>query len=123
VPVSVFTVNKELSSPQRASSSKTCYADTAEKKKHMLDGILDDLPASSMAELGDTFHATMKLEELKTKLREGRLRQPNHADADVLLRAYKELSSTDTTVAALVPIISANKVPREVHAPIVACAL
>ena len=92
----------------------------------MLDGILDDLPASSMAELeaelGDTFHATVKLEELKTKLREGRLRQPNHADADVLLRACDELSS-DTTEAALVPIISANKVPREVHAPIVACAL
>ena len=88
----------------------------------MLDGLLDDLPASSMAELGDTLHATMKLEELKTKLREGRLRQPNHADADVLLRACDELSS-DTTEAALVPIISANKVPREVHAPIVACAL
>jgi|TARA_B110001469_G_scaffold125462_1_gene140936 hypothetical protein len=88
----------------------------------MLDGILDDLPASSMAELeaelGDTFHATVKLEELKTKLREGRLRQPNHADADVLLRAC-----TDTTVAALVPIISANKVPREVRMRLVACAL
>ena len=88
----------------------------------MLDGILDDLPASSMAELeaelGDTFHATVKLEELKTKLREGRLRQPNHADADVLLRVC-----TDPTVLALVPIISANKVPREVRMRLVACAL
>ena len=78
----------------------------------MLDGLLDDLPASSMAELGDTLHATMKLEELKTKLREGRLRQPNHADADVLLRVC-----TDPTVLALVPIISANKVKREAHSP------
>eukprot|EP00964_Phaeocystis_antarctica_P012412 scaffold6847_cov64-Phaeocystis_antarctica.AAC.1 len=42
------------------------------------------------------------------QLRDGRLHQPNHADADVLLRAW-----ADPTVAALVPTISVNKVPRE----------
>lgn len=48
---------------------------------------------------------------LHHRLRDGRLHQPNHADADVLLRAW-----ADPTVAALVPTISVNKVPREVHA-------
>ena len=31
--------------------------------------MLDGLPVSSMAELSDTLHATVKLEELKSKLR------------------------------------------------------
>ena len=76
---------------------------------HPVAAALDDLPASSMALLGDAFCTTVKLEELKTKLREGgRLNQPNHADADVLLRAW-----ADPTVAALVPTITANKVPPE----------
>ena len=43
-----------------------------------------------MVELGDTLHATWKLEELKTKLRDGRLHQTNHADADMLLRAWTD---------------------------------
>ena len=72
-----------------------------------------ELSDSEMAELGDIYdttdwNATLKLEELKSKLRDGRLHQPNHADADVLLRAWD-----DPTVRELVPIISANTVPRQ----------
>lgn len=66
---------------------------------------------SEMAELGDVYdkwNAKVKLEELTSKLRDGRLHQPNHADADVLLRAWD-----DPTVRELVPIITANKVPRQ----------
>ena len=72
-----------------------------------------ELSDSEMAELGDIYdttdwNATLKLEELKSKLRDGRLHQPNHADADVLLRAWD-----DPTVRELVPITSANMVPRQ----------
>ena len=55
--------------------------------------------SSHKLDMADALHATVKLEELKTKLRvDGHLYKPNHADADSLLRAWN-----DPTMAELVP--------------------
>ena len=45
-----------------------CYDDTQRKDQSVVS-MLDGLSASTMAELSDTLHATVKLEELKAKLR------------------------------------------------------
>ena len=45
-----------------------CYDDTQRKDRGVVS-MLDGLPASTMAELSDTLHATVKLEQLKAKLR------------------------------------------------------
>ena len=46
-----------------------CYHDTQRKDRSVVSMLDSGLPASTMAVLSDTLHATVKLEELKAKLR------------------------------------------------------